>query len=174
MLFQSLDIEVLTMRKNRFLAFALAAVLTVGGTLTVSADTLDDLQQEQEYYEKHDHFWFVTEDTAYRYSIFACNIASPYDDSHFGVQFADDDEFMKAVDKIVETSLIRTDVKLNARDHIMTLSTCTPDHSRRNVVHGVLDGTVKLRDRHSEDLGDTGRKILSTEQISTEPVQPET
>ena len=130
--------------------------------------------QEQEYYEKHDHFWFVTEDTAYRYSIFACNIASPYDDSHFGVQFADDDEFMKAVDKIVETSLIRTDVKLNARDHIMTLSTCTPDHSRRNVVHGVLDGTVKLRDRHSEDLGDTGRKILSTEQVSTEPVQPET
>ena len=40
------------MRKNRFLAFALAAVLTVGGTLTVSADTLDDLQQEQEYYEQ--------------------------------------------------------------------------------------------------------------------------
>lgn len=127
--------------------------------------------QEQEYYEEHDHFWFVAEDKAYRYSVFACNIASPYDDDHFGVQFLDDDEFMEAIDKIVETSLIKTGVKVNARDHIMTLSTCTPDHARRNVVHGVLTGTVKLKDRRSEDLGETGRAILSTEQAQTETGQ---
>ena len=100
--------------------------------------------QEQKFFEKHDHFWFVAKDKAYRYRVFACSLVSPYDDNHFGVQFEDDTEFLSAVSEMMKSSLIKSDIRPNARDHIMTLSTCTPDHARRNVVHGVLDGTVDL------------------------------
>jgi sortase B len=93
--------------------------------------------KKKDYFPLHRYFQIITEKKNYRYEIFAYKEVEPSSDIY--TVFKDgNDEFEAFVkEKLLKGSLIKNDIELDRKDHILTLSTCGNDSSVRFVVSAV-------------------------------------
>lgn len=94
-------------------------------------------RQDAGYYENHKYFQIITNDSVYRYMIFAYKEVD--DDSDvYTTSFDDTNSFMEFVkNEIVKDSLLNSGMKIAPDDRILTLSTCTKG-DRRFVVSALM------------------------------------
>jgi len=90
------------------------------------------------FWEDAPHVYIITEKDVMRYDIFSAGELSVK--SHaFWLYVEDDGLKKKFIDKAIETSEIETDIRPEADDKILTLSTCTGNgHEKRMVVQAIL------------------------------------
>ncbi len=94
---------------------------------------------KKDYYEDHQYFQILNEDHKYRYRIFAFYTVSAEDDQGpFVRNFDSKKEFDSFIQDSINRSLTDTDVEVGTSDHLVTLSTCVNDDSKRFVVQAVL------------------------------------
>ncbi len=93
-------------------------------------------ETDPEYYHEHQYFQIFTNDSVYRYQIFACEEVA---DSHdvFWTFGKEPSNYWKTLKKLERDSLIDTGIQTNESDHVITLSTCTDDENTRLIVCGV-------------------------------------
>ena len=93
-------------------------------------------ETDPEYYDEHQYFQIFTNDSVYRYQIFACEEVA---DSHdvFWTYGKEPSNYWKTLKKLERDSLIDTGIQTNEADHVVTLSTCTADDNMRLIVCGV-------------------------------------
>lgn len=98
--------------------------------------------QNQEYFDEHPVFWFITPKYKLLYKIFAVCTVSPYDRIQYGIDGIDyksNEEFMNAMEEIRNHSTVKSNVdSIDETDYVMSLSTCTGNDAVRCIVHGVL------------------------------------
>lgn len=94
--------------------------------------------RKEDYYNNHQYFQIITENTAYRYQIFAYENVKA-DSFVYSVPFAADDSFEEFINKLYKLSLRDTGVQADREDNIITLSTCSTT-GNRFVVHAVRVG----------------------------------
>ena len=87
--------------------------------------------------KKYPFFWIFTEEGWNKYEIFSHHEAETADRS-FTIHFQKKSEYASFLNDLKEKSEKKIDVKTDAADRIVTLSTCTSDGSVRFLVHGVL------------------------------------
>ena len=87
--------------------------------------------------QKNPCFWIMTEQGWQRYDIFSYYEADTSEKS-FTIQFENDAEYETFLKDIKKRSEENLNVNVQTNDHIVTLSTCTSDHSVRFLVHGKL------------------------------------
>ncbi len=103
---------------------------------------------EDGFWENNRYIDVYTDDALYTYEVFAAYQANPSqtkDQNHaWRMNFKKDDNvFMTWIDTIRARSDISPNVKVEADDRILTLSTCMNINENRYVVHAVLVETVK-------------------------------
>ena len=89
-----------------------------------------------DYYEDHQYFQVFTKDSVYRYRIFACG-AAPDNHDVFWVFGKEPEDYWKMLKEVESDSLIKTDIKANESDHVITLATCTNNDEERFIVCAV-------------------------------------
>lgn len=97
---------------------------------------------EQDAMETSPYFWLYTKEHIYKYEIFSSSIVGATSDA-YTIRFGKEESFQKYLDKMVEQSRIKTDVKVTSGDKIVTLSTCTGNDATRCIVQGKLIETYK-------------------------------
>lgn len=103
--------------------------------------------QEAGFLERNRYIEVYTADALYTYEVFAsyrCGSSTMKDPNHaWRMNFnRDDATFLAWIDAVRGRSDIKSDVKITAKDRILTLSTCTNANDDRYVVHAVLVSTV--------------------------------
>ena len=91
---------------------------------------------DRDYYEGHQYFQIHTGKGIYRYQIFACEDV----DATSGVYNAygkNPDKFWEVIGDLIDDGDYRTEVPVDAADHVVTLSTCVNDDSKRFIVSAV-------------------------------------
>jgi len=96
--------------------------------------------RDPDVYNSSSYFWIYTPDKIYKYKIFSCQEVSAVSENYI-IKFKDDKEFNKYLEKALENSTIKTDVKVDSKDRIVTLSTCTGNDATRFLVQGKLEKT---------------------------------
>ncbi len=102
--------------------------------------------KEQDFTDEHPVFWFITPEYSFLYQVFSVCSPNPYDKAQYGVdlsEYKNNEDFDDAIQKMLEQSVIETDIEPNGRDYIMSLSTCTGNSSVRCLVHGKLLGAKR-------------------------------
>ena len=90
------------------------------------------------YYEKHPVFYLNTPEMNYRVEVFAAFLTDMYSDA-YNNSFDSDEEMQAWLDAARELSAIKTDVKVQPGDRVLTLSTCTYEYdTARYVVMGKM------------------------------------
>ncbi|GAB3804476.1 class B sortase [Virgibacillus kimchii] len=79
--------------------------------------------QDKAFFKDHQTFQFDTLYESYEAEIFAV-YATTTDFDYIQADFANDEEYEQLLDRIQDESMYETDVELNAKDQIITLSTC--------------------------------------------------
>lgn len=106
--------------------------------------------EDQDFYEKHPVFWFITPDKAMLFQIFTAYVAQPRDfDVTYSVEaeeFNTYEEFADILKKMEEYSEIKTNVFPDSSDQIMALSTCTNARVTRFTVTGKLVYETVVKD----------------------------
>lgn len=103
-----------------------------------------DQYKEQMFWEENQYFTLYTEDTAYRYQIFACQEAvnGGY---VYKIGYEPGEEYQKFIDKLVKDSLIDTGIRPNSSHKVMTLSTCTGNgYGKRFVLHALCTDVQEI------------------------------
>ena len=93
-------------------------------------------ETDPEYYNEHQYFQIFTNDSVYRYQVFACEEVA---DSHdvFWTYGKEPSNYWKTLKKLERDSVIDTGIQTNESDHVITLATCTADENTRLIVCGV-------------------------------------
>lgn len=95
--------------------------------------------KSQQFYEKNPSYYLYTPEQVYRVDIAAGIVASETDITYLAVDFRSDMEFRSLIQKIEDNSVIKTEIELSPRDHLVTLYTCTNDwQGQRFVVIGKI------------------------------------
>ena len=84
---------------------------------------------EEGYYEENQYFQIHTQNTIYRYQIFAYEVVEP-DSFIYSVPYAPGTQFAEFLDKIYRKSEVDTGVVATDADKIITLSTCSSNDKR--------------------------------------------
>ena len=84
---------------------------------------------EEGYYEENQYFQIHTQNTIYRYQIFAYEVVEP-DSFIYSVPYALGTQFAEFLDKIYRKSEVDTGVVATDADKIITLSTCSSNDKR--------------------------------------------
>ena len=93
--------------------------------------------KDEGFWEENQYFTIYTEDTVYRYRIFAYEDAVNGGDV-YKVGYQPGEEYQKFIDDMIQNSDIQTDIKPQSGNKILTLSTCTGNgYSKRFAVHAV-------------------------------------
>lgn len=100
--------------------------------------------REEEVFEKSHYFWIYTPKMNYKYEIFSCHEVGAVSNT-YQISFAKDKDFQDYLDEAVEHSVVKSTAKVTAKDHIVTLSTCTGNEATRFVVQGVLVDSIKVK-----------------------------
>ncbi len=100
---------------------------------------LDKYKENRDYYEGHQYFQIHTKNGVYRYQIFACSDVDATDDVYSAIG-ANPKEFWNVVGSLIDKGNYRTEVAVDASDHVVTLSTCVDDDARRFIVSAVRVG----------------------------------
>ncbi len=89
-----------------------------------------------DYYEEHQYFQVFTKDSVYRYQIFAFEEVPDNHDVFwtFGKEPAN---FYKTLEEVESASYIKSGIKANESDHVITLATCTNKDEERLIVCAV-------------------------------------
>lgn len=91
--------------------------------------------KEMEYYKAHKNIYLITPKQKYRLEVFSAYITKPTSDTYMR-GFSENDNFKKYIKYITDLSLINTGVKVDIKDKIVSLSTCTYEYKdARFVVH---------------------------------------
>ena len=99
--------------------------------------SLADYKKEG-YLEDHPVLYYYTPDQIYMLEVFACFITGP-DSDVYTFNFTSPEEFENYLESWRSRSNYDTDVEVNGKDHIMTLSTCTYEYEdARYVVMGKI------------------------------------
>ena len=99
--------------------------------------SLADYKKEG-YLEDHPVLYYYTPDQIYMLEVFACFITGP-DSDVYTFNFTSPEEFENYLESWRSRSNSDTDVEVNGKDHIMTLSTCTYEYEdARYVVMGKI------------------------------------
>lgn len=95
------------------------------------------------YWKEHKTIEFETLDGCFEYQVFACMTVYSNDQWYGNINFADKDRFETAMDYVQSKNLIKTGIRPEYGDKLITLSTCHNTSSGdRVVVLGVLKKTV--------------------------------
>jgi SrtB family sortase len=94
---------------------------------------------DKDYLDSHRYFRVYTPDKIYRYEIFACGEVSAFSDIYyaFGPKLKDLPGLVDELNSLVPEG---AELKASISDHIITLSTCTADESKRMIVSAVRIG----------------------------------
>lgn len=92
----------------------------------------------QSYYDTHPVLWLTTSEKDYKVELFAGFVTDVNSDV-WQIEFASKEEYREWLDKMVENSSFKSDVKPGENDHILTLATCSYEYDNaRFVVLGIL------------------------------------
>ena len=95
----------------------------------------------QDYYDTHPILWLTTPDKSYKVELFAGFVTDP-DSDVWQIEFAGREEYRSWLDRMMERSAFQSDVKPGEDDRILTLATCSYEHSdARFVALGILRET---------------------------------
>ena len=98
---------------------------------------------KQSYYDEHPVMYLITPDARYELQIFSAYITESTSGAYKRT-FGSRAEFTEFLNNAVRRSYVKTDVKVTADDHVVTLSTCVKsEDSRRFIALGKL---VKIED----------------------------
>lgn len=98
--------------------------------------SLDKLK-EDDFWEENQYFTLYTEETVYRYQVFACQNALDGGDV-YQIGYEPGEQYQEFLDSLAEDSLIDTGIAPDSSHTVLTLSTCTGDgYSRRFTVQAV-------------------------------------
>ena len=94
---------------------------------------------QQSFLEEHPYVYVLTEDAIRRYEVYSAYRAET-DSSVYRLSYPDDIVKEAAIEESVDASVLESQIRPTAADHILTLSTCTGsgDYSYRWVVRTVL------------------------------------
>ena len=98
---------------------------------------------KQEYYDSHPVMYLLTPEGRYELQIFSAYITEATSGAYKRT-FSSDKEFTEFVNNAVRHSYIKTDVKVQPGDHIVTLSTCVKSEDTRRFI--ALGKLVKIED----------------------------
>lgn len=94
--------------------------------------------EDQTYYDTHPVLWLTTPDKSYKVELFA-GFVTEADSDAWQIEFATREEYRVWLDKMIERSAFKSDVKPGENDHILTLATCSYEYSdARFMVLGIL------------------------------------
>ena len=89
--------------------------------------------QDENYYKNHKYFYIFTEEKMYRYQV--CAIYTTTADSDiYTTSYGTEEEWLTYEQKILANSVIDTNVSLEEKDTIITLSTCHGVHTDNRFV----------------------------------------
>ncbi|MDD3369645.1 MAG: class B sortase [Lachnospiraceae bacterium] len=91
---------------------------------------------EPETYQKCPYFWIYTAQADYLYEICSVYQSAP-EQAPYVLRFASHSDYLDWLYQIKKRSGIQTDVALSEGDRIVTLSTCSGDAAKRQIVQGV-------------------------------------
>ncbi len=95
---------------------------------------------DEDFFSQNKHFQYDTIYESYNVEIFSAYVTTT-DFHYIQTDFASDEEYKQFLQVIKENSEVQTDVQVNEKDHIITLSTCNnlsdPEEGRL-VIHGKL------------------------------------
>lgn len=102
-----------------------------------------DKYKEQGFWNENQYFTLYTENTVYRWQIFACQNAAD-GGSVYKIGYQPGEEYQTLIDSMLENSLIDTGIQPDSSHRVMTLSTCTGNgYGSRFAVHAVCVDTQK-------------------------------
>lgn len=93
---------------------------------------LKDFYRE-EVYEKSPYIWIYTPEEIYKYEIFSCQEVGAVS-ATYQMSFQNDKEFLEYIEEGRRSSAIQSDLKVEADDSVITLSTCTGNDATRFIV----------------------------------------
>ena len=94
--------------------------------------------KDQSFFDKHPFFYLTLEDGNYILEVFSAYV-TPSVSSAYRMNFESDDEYRIWLNDITSKSDVKTGVRPDTQDRIVTLSTCTYEYDNaRYVVHGRL------------------------------------
>ena len=92
-----------------------------------------------DYYEDHQYFQIFTDDSVYRYQIFAYEEVADNDDV-FWVYGKEPEGYFNMLKAVEKNSYYNTGITTNESDHVITLATCTSKDDQRLIVSAVRVG----------------------------------
>ena len=92
---------------------------------------------DSDYYEGHQYYQIITEDTIFRYRIFAYEEVKEYS-SLFTIYREPNDEFGDFLQAVQAASYHKTDIEVGKEDKVITMVTCNGVSDERFLVHAVL------------------------------------
>lgn len=84
--------------------------------------------KDESFFKAHPYVYIFTEEQNYRAEVFSMYSADANSDSYV-VDYVDDKDYMRYVDMVQKKSDFKTDVKLNEKDKMISLSTCSYERS---------------------------------------------
>ncbi|MCD7922848.1 MAG: class B sortase [Clostridiales bacterium] len=107
--------------------------------------TLKQYRRDESFYDSNPYFTIYTEETAYRYQIFAYEVVTDGSEI-YTVGYEPDEAYQDLIDLICSQSMRDTGIVPEVTDRIVTLSTCTSvNDSERFVVHAVCIDQADLQ-----------------------------
>lgn len=101
--------------------------------------------KEKKYWEKNKYFYIYTKDRKRRkYKIYNVCVVRPGSEI-YTYRFASDDSLKEYIRYYKSIASYKTGITPKTSDHIVTLSTCSLQGTRRFVIQGYLIDTVELR-----------------------------
>lgn len=108
--------------------------------------------QEKDYYEDHQYFQILTEDTVYRYQIFSYFDVPETETEICRVNFAAENDFSDLIGVLRKRSVKDTEIEVDPDDKVITLLTCYVT-GRRTLVNALRVDSYEIDAETHEELG---------------------
>lgn len=96
--------------------------------------------KQQSFYEKHPEIFILTPDMNYKLIVFSCFVTSTKDNA-WKIDFDSENDFDEWLNKSLNKSCFKYDIKPTVEDRIVTLSTCSYEYDNARFV---LLGTIEI------------------------------
>lgn len=89
--------------------------------------------QDLSYLENHKYIWLITPKASYQYEVFATYEFHALKD-HYAFNFQNENSYEKYLEDIQKKAISKSNLEVSAKDHILTLSTCSENGSSKRLI----------------------------------------
>lgn len=105
--------------------------------------------REEDYYEDHQYFQILTEDTIYRYQVFSYFEVAENETEICRVDFTSEKDYSDLINELLKRSMKDTGIEVDGNDTVATLLTCYTT-GRRMLVNAVMVDSYRIDETEGE------------------------